>query len=431
VSEQSCHVGIFVKESIMSDNSADVLIQLSTGGRTKERLQGEIRNYMKEIRHRARRRSGASPPPWRTDRVNFTESRQGYLNGAYVDRLVVYLRGSGCAWTAQTGGCTFCGFWDATRFGSKIDDADIVAQLQAVIDDPSVELERYPIVCLYNDGSMLVDREVGLDAVAEMCSMLSARPHIGRIVLEAKAIDITKPKVEKLLQVLRGRELEIAVGFESANPLVRDLCVNKTLRTEVFEANCRMLAREGASLVPLLIVKPPFLTEAQAVDDMVKSLAYLETLELCRIDLQPATVESDTLTCDLWECGLYSPPWLWSLIEILQRRERLGLRTQLFVSPPNYSVPSLAVPSNCLQCDARVVEAIESYNRTGAARVFDGIDCACREAWQRALTEGARDPSLLDQVGRIFSELQRQKGSHENCCPSDGALAQQLSARAL
>jgi radical SAM enzyme (TIGR01210 family) len=364
---------------------------------------------MKEIRRRVLRRSGASPPPWRTDRVNFTESRKGYLNGEYVDRLVVFMRGSGCAWTAQTGGCTFCGFWDATRLGSKIDDADIVAQLQAVMDDPSVELERYPIVCLYNDGSMLVDNEVGLAAVGEMCGRLSARPHIRRIVLEAKAIDITKPKVEKLLQVLRGRELEIAVGFESANPLVRDLCVNKTIRKDVFEANCRMLARVGASLVPLLMVKPPFLTEAQAVDDTVKSLAYLETLGLRRIDLELATVERDTLTSDLWECGLYSPPWLWSIIEILQRRERLGLRTPVFLSPPSYTVPSLAVSSNCLQCDARVAEVIESYNRTGGARVFDGIDCACREAWRRALAEGAPDRSLLDQVGRIFSELQRQK----------------------
>jgi radical SAM enzyme (TIGR01210 family) len=173
----------------------------------------------------------------------------------------------------------------------------------------------------------------------------------------------------------------------------------------VFEAGCRLLSCLGASLVPLLMVKPPFLTEAQAVEDMVATLAYLETFELRRIDLELATVERDTLTCDLWSCGLYSAPWLWSVVEILCRREQLGLRTPVFLSPPSYTGPSLAVSANCPRCGPAVVEAMERYNRTGAAREFDGIDCACRECWRAALAEEQPREPLVEQVGRIFGEL--------------------------
>jgi radical SAM enzyme (TIGR01210 family) len=374
-------------------------------------IQGQIRRYLKTLREEARRRFLDQGSAWVPDRVIFTERRKGRLKGAFVDRLVLFMRGSGCAWTSQTGGCTFCGFWGATQFGERISDVDSRAQVLAVIDDPAVGFGEYPVICLYNDGSMLVEREVGFDAVLEICTLVASRPHVQRVVIEAKVIDITEAKVRRLVGAMCGKELEIAVGFESASPTVRDLCVNKSFRTQAFEASCRIVAGCGASLVPLIMVKPPFLTEAQAVNDVIDSLAYLEDHGLQRIDLELATVERDTLTHDLWRAGLYSTPWLWSVVAILEARERLSLTTPVFISPPNYTVPSIAMSHNCPDCNSAVIAAMEEYNRSSRASVLTDLHCRCRALWERELAKAPGPGSLIDQVGDIFDELLAHSGA--------------------
>src|SRR5207342_2668184 len=99
-----------------------------------------------------------------------------------------------------------------------------------------------------------------------------------------------------------------------------------------------MLRRRGVSLVPLIMVKPPFLSEAQAIHDVVETLQWLDSFDLPRVDLEMATVEEHTLVCDLWSNGLYQTPRLWSVIEILKRSREAGVKTPCFVSPPIYTV---------------------------------------------------------------------------------------------
>lgn len=370
-------------------------------------LQGEIRDHLRALRERARAEFHAAGAPRDTTRVVFTERRKGYLDGAYVDRLVLFLRGTGCAWTSQTGGCTFCGFWGATQFGGRVADADYKAQvIHALATAPADD----PIVCLYNDGSMLVDREIGLEVVVDLCRLLAARAHVRRVVIEAKVIDLDARKIERLANVMNGKELEVAVGFESAEPIIRDLCINKGFPNALFEAKVRLLANQGISLVPLVMLKPPFLTEGQAVCDVVRTLEYLEPYGLARIDLELATVERHTLTHDLWSVGLYTTPRLWSVIEILRQRHARGFRTPLFVSPPNYTVPSVATTANCPSCTSTCARLLERYNATGDVAVFDGLVCDCKAAWELLLREPGADP-LVTQVSGTLAELHRRSAA--------------------
>jgi len=365
-------------------------------------LQGAIRDHLRALRERARAEFHAAGAPRDTTRVVFSERRKGYLDGAYVDRLVLFLRGTGCAWTSQTGGCTFCGFWGATQFGDRVPDADYRAQVIHAVA-PAAD----PIVCLYNDGSMLVEREIGLDVVVDLCRLLVARDHVRRVVIEAKIIDLDARKIDRLARAMSGKELEVAVGFESAEPVIRELCINKGFPNALFETKVRMLAEQGISLVPLVMLKPPFLTEAQAVRDVMRTLEYLEPLGLARIDMELATVERHTLTHDLWSAGLYTTPRLWSVIEILRQRRARGWRTPLFISPPNYTVPSLDTTANCSACTAECAHLLERYNATGDVAVLEGLGCECRAAWEILVREPDAG-SLVAQVSGTFMELQRR-----------------------
>ena len=339
----------------------------------RERLRRRTRTYLRSLREQAVQENAHLATSDRIREIVFSDPRKGYLDGRYVDRLVLFLRGSGCSLAAKTGGCTFCGFWDVTTFGSKITDEDYMSQVENVIRDESIAFAKYPIVCLYNDGSMLEEGEISLSAVTKLCRTLAARDHVKRIVIEAKVVDLTEPKIAALKEAVGTKEFEIAVGFESAHELVRDHCINKPFHSEQFEEGCRLLRAYGMSLIPLVMVKPPFLTETQAIEDVVNTFTYLEPFQLQRIDLELATIEKNTLVHDLWAGGMYATPRLWSVIEILRQKEELGLKTPIFLSPPNYTVTAYDYSLNCPKCNDQVIAAIEEYNRTGAFSVFSSL----------------------------------------------------------
>jgi radical SAM enzyme (TIGR01210 family) len=345
------------------------------------------------------------------EQVIFTETRKSYLGGKYVDRLVLFLRGTGCTWAKDNGGCTFCGFWNATNFGEKISNEYYLHQVSQVLADPQVGIENYHIVSLYNDGSLFEEREIDFDVVLQVFMMLSQQPSIQRIVIETKVIDIDEEKVIALTEVLGDIELEIAVGFESSNDMIRDICVNKNFSRELFEEKAALLQRHKVRLIPLIMLKPPFLTEEMAIEDAVESLVYLELFGLPRIDFELATIEEHTLMHGLWKLGLYTPPRLWSLHQVLDRREALGLTTQLYISPPHYSVEALAYTENCPACNQQMKEAVHRFNRSQTVKDFQGITCGCKDAWQQNIQAEIRPAELLGHIRATFQKLLINSGT--------------------
>lgn len=369
------------------------------------RLRAAIREYMRGLREKAREESERSGASAALQDVVFTDPRVGHLDGKCVERLVLFLRGTGCSWVSQAGGCTFCGFWDATNFGRKVSDAQYLQQVENALDRLGAGIERFPIVCLYNDGSLLVESEMGFEALCAILERLAGYPHVRRVVIEAKVVDIREALLPRLKQAMGSKELEIAVGFESADPTVRDLCVNKSFGDEVFASKAALMREHGIRVAPLVMVKPPFLTEGEAIHDALETIRRLDQFSFPRIDLEMATVEQHTLVAELWRNGLYRPPRLWSILEIVKRSRERGVRTPVFISPPNYTVPSLDFTANCPACTPAVVRAIRSYNRAFDLSAFEALDCACREDWLASVRDVSASPDLMAQVRQIFDRL--------------------------
>ena len=94
------------------------------------------------------------------------EERVGHLNNQPVRRIVIYLRSTGCEWVKKTGGCTMCGFYGVTTHGKKISEDEYTSQLKYILN--KVDLNDYPIVCIYNDGNILNENEVPITALEKM-----------------------------------------------------------------------------------------------------------------------------------------------------------------------------------------------------------------------------------------------------------------------
>lgn len=283
-----------------------------------------------------------------------------------------------------------CGFYCSTRRGVKVSDEDYINQIEHVAD--TVDLNDYPVVALYNDGNFLDEREISFDAQKKISSILGGYPGIRRVVIESRINDTTIDMAKRIKKHLSDKELEILFGFESANPEVMNLCINKGFTARNYDHYLARMNDSGVSFKPLLLLKPPFLTEQEAISDVVRTIGYLYARGIRRIDLEVTTVERNTVVHELWKKGLYSPPMLWSVLEVVRRyKEEYGDGINMYISPSQYSVQSLDFARNCGKCDRDILERIDMHNLDFNTDVFADLDCTCKHAeWEKRIREEDR-----------------------------------------
>ena len=116
--------------------------------------QARLQRYMKVLRKQARERKEILL----NCEIIKSEYRDYYENNEKKKRIVVFLRGSGCSRVESVGGCTFCGFYNATNKGEKIKDEDYILQIKSIIDKWDSDTTK---ICLYNDGKVGVIARFG------------------------------------------------------------------------------------------------------------------------------------------------------------------------------------------------------------------------------------------------------------------------------
>lgn len=300
-----------------------------------------------------------------------------------IDRLVLFLKGTGCSLATETGGCTFCGFYNVTNFGVRIHHKEYIEQIENVLNNKKINLNKFPVICIYNDGSLLNDEEIKLDTIINIIHILNEKDGVKKITIESKIEDITEEK----------------------------LAMIRAVTNKEFEKKCELARNYNIDIVPLLLFKPPFLTEYEAIEDYVNSLEYLDKFGFKRIDMEILTVERYTLIFDLWKHNMYTPPKLWSVIEVLKKREEKELKTQLYISPPSYSVPLEAKASNCDKCNTVINNAIENFNINGNILELTNIKCLCKEEWLSLLVQSDIDEDLLRRVNDTLKKLNEKERS--------------------
>ncbi len=364
-----------------------------------------LQSYMKELRTKvcARRALEKSHEP--VAAVS-TDRRVGFLNGRAVNRLVVFMKGTGCSQVKKTGGCTCCGFFSISNLGVKIDDDFYRKEIHKIIDDSENKIDDFEIACLYNDGSLLNEEEFSFEVLIYMIQQLNKISSIKRMVIESKVNDITEEKLKRIRENT-NKEFEITIGYESSSEKVRQLCVNRPFYNKDFEEKVKIAQQYNISIVPLLMVKSAFLSEYEAIEDYVSSLVYLEQFGLERIDMELPTVMKDTLNYDLWVNGMYKPIKFWSVIEILKQRQAKDLKTKLYISPMIYSVAAVDKAGNCDSCSDTVYQMFDKFNKTGDISIFDSIECECKKEYEESLERVSDIENLGSRIIQILGNLRK------------------------
>ncbi|MCL2510321.1 MAG: archaeosine biosynthesis radical SAM protein RaSEA, partial [Methanomassiliicoccaceae archaeon] len=225
------------------------------------------------------------------------------VSGRQCDAMVVIMRTSGCCW-AKTGGCTMCGYRQASVTTVTEDD------LNSQVDEALSRYNGEPFVKIYTSGSFLDENEIPLSVRNRIFREFSG---CERILFESRPEFVTDEAVATL-----PKTATVALGLESSDPDVLRTSVNKGFTPEDSRRAGMAIKEAGLMVRTYLLLKPPFLTETAAIEDAVRSAAFADEFS-DEISINPLNVQRGTYAERLWRAGELRPPWIWSLSEVLRR----------------------------------------------------------------------------------------------------------------
>ncbi len=140
------------------------------------------------------------------------------------------------------------------------------------------------------------------------------------------------------------------------------------------------IAAAGAGLVIYLLLKPIDTGEDEAIADVLTSGRYLQQLSQrldlpLRIALEPTFVPLATPLHQALLEGRYTPPSLWSVVEVVRE---LGALMPLHVGLYTEGLPIDNIPRGCDLCTGAIREALEQFKCTQSLPPLAELRCRCQ-----------------------------------------------------
>jgi archaeosine synthase beta-subunit len=228
-------------------------------------------------------------------------------SGEWVDVATLFLTNRECPYR-----CVMCDLWRNT-LDERVPVGAIPAQIRYA-------LERLPParqVKLYNSGSFFDPAAIPPDDYAEIAGLVAP---FERVIVECHPAMLGRRCLQ--FQSLMAGELEVAVGLETAHAGVLER-LNKRMTLESFAQGAAFLAEHGIALRVFLLVRPPFMSEAEGVEWACRSLevAFDHGASVCAlIPTRGGNGAMDALAAR----GEFAPPTLASLEAAAEYGVRLG-----------------------------------------------------------------------------------------------------------
>ncbi|MCP4546735.1 MAG: hypothetical protein GY835_09760 [bacterium] len=383
---------------------------------------GKLRAHRKQHYHNVKQKwtktsDSFMDPAWNS--LATANSPAGY-------RLIIGFKNRGCDYRRREPlgiGCFHCGFYAGAQPPPK-------NRARSALRSQLLEGLRYgrqhgggfDVIEFSSDGSFLSDYAMPRENKDDIIHAVRQMPQIKRILIESTPDNICGERKE-ILRSIEGlrddQELEIGIGLETADEFIRQACLNKGVRNEDFETAVGYIQslppskRIRIRIVVYILVKPPWLSECESINDVVRTIDYLHKIGQnagIRIipKLEPAIISEGTLLSLLWHDGLYSPLNYWAILETLARihfhdechsmlqRVRVGTRGDMDEST---RIPGIYRKDGRFdRFDFVLYRALQEFSQHGnLARVF-GLVAAAYQAKESSILDSSQ--SLAGWLGQ-------------------------------
>ena len=316
------------------------------------------------------------------DKYSYTDRVFDPLEGRAINRWVLMLPGAGCSWAKQkNGGCHMCGFKHETKkytFGLRFPSfvfSRLFAEGYEMVKD-----KKPALLAVFNGGSFLNDREIPSAFQVEICRRIRGIDSIKKLLIESRPEYITAGKIKLLISQLGEKRLIVGIGLECASDEIRKRSINKGFTAQNYEKAVMALKANGAQVLTYIFLKPIYLSEREAIEEAVESARYAFSVGSDFVIFNSALVQKGTRMEELYLKGEFTPPWLWSVVEVAKRAHNLGpIRIGDFNDEPS----PIAGPKNCARCTPLLIELFKKYKESNDVTVFEGVNCDCKKDWEK------------------------------------------------
>lgn len=227
--------------------------------------------------------------------------------GELIPTATVFLTNRECPYR-----CLMCDLWQNT-LDTRVPSGAIATQIRFA-------LERLPHarqIKLYNAGSFFDPKAIPPEDYAEIAQTVESFAHV---IVECHP-SLIGDRCLRFRDLISG-QLEVAVGLETVHPDVLQR-LNKRFTVADFQSASTFLATHQIDLRVFLLLRPPFLSEAEGVIWAKRSLdtAFESSAGVCCII--PTRAGNGAMET-LRESGDYAPPSLASLEAVQEYGLSLG-----------------------------------------------------------------------------------------------------------
>lgn len=337
--------------------------------------------------------------PFEKSKLAEVEINKFFYGGKTVDRVMIVLRSNGCQHYKTNGGCSMCAHLNGAPLTERITHQNYVEQWNSVLDGSFIEnthsdfnLNDYPVVCVYNLGSLLNPEEISKETVCYIFKTLNDFKGVKKVIIESRAEYVTDEILEAIHNVYNGT-VEVGIGVESTDFIIRELCHHKAIEdTNILKNAVNKLHKYGMKALAYVNFKPIFLTESEAIEDAINtSVDCFKEFNFDAVSIEPTSLQDNSLANYMYNLGLYRVPWLWSLRDIIHGiydkidSEKLDIRLGGYFdeevlsgsqgvgfSERNEIFPHMT-SSNCSYCTNEFVTAIKKFNMTYDVKDLDRV----------------------------------------------------------
>jgi hypothetical protein len=226
----------------------------------------------------------------------FVAEQERAESGEVVPVSTIFLTNRECPWR-----CLMCDLWRNTLADSVPPGA-----IPAQIDFALAHLPPARQVKLYNSGSFFDPRAIPPEDLPAIAGRARA---FERMIVECHPALVGEPAL-RFRDLLDGR-LEVAMGLETAHPEALSR-LNKRMTLDQFARAAEFLRGHDIALRVFILVKPPFLDEAAALEWAGRSIDFAFECGATVASLIPTRFGNGALEV-LAERGEFSPPKLATL----------------------------------------------------------------------------------------------------------------------
>lgn len=297
-------------------------------------------------------------------------SENDVLDDKIVDTFVIIFRTKGCSW-AHESGCSMCGYFNDSMW-KDVSENDLLKQFENAMNNYS----KQKFVKIFTSGSFLDDNEITPKVRKQILNKLSE--NASKISVESRPEYIKDKTLKEIKTALDLKKFEIGVGLETASDFIRKNCLNKGFTFNDYKKAASKLKRYDIELKTYVLIKLPFLTEKESIDDAVKTVEKIKKITNT-ISFNPTNVQNNTVVEFLWKRKQFRPAWLFSIVEILKESKKIvrNMRIECDIVGGG----SIRGAHNCGSCDFKFLKAISEFSLLQETDIFNGLDCNCKEKW--------------------------------------------------